>query len=166
MKIAIGADSYGFELKQTVKAYLLTQRHDLQDLGLTHQQGETPYYQTAAKVARLVATRQVERGILCCGTGMGMAIIANKFPGVYAAVCENTHAAEKARSINNSNLLTLGGMFTTPQLAEAIVETWLQTAFTQGWDPAIQAWLNQAMIDIEELETAQFGSPAQSYASV
>ena len=88
---------------------------------------------------------------------MGMAIIANKFPGVYAAVCENTHAAEKSRSINNANVLTLGGMFTTPQLAQEILNTWLSTDFAQGWDPAIQAWLENSLTEIAELESTQFG---------
>ena len=88
---------------------------------------------------------------------MGMAIIANKYPGVYAAVCENIHAAEKARSINNSNVLTLGGLFTTSLLAQDIVEAWLNTEFTQGWDLEIQTWLENSMQDIAELETEQFG---------
>ena len=157
MKIALGADIYGFDLKEAVKAYLLAQGHEVEDLGIDTDDATTPYYQTALNVAKLVSAHQVDRGILCCGTGMGMAIIANKFSGVYAAVCENAHAAEKSRSINNSNVLTMGGMFTTPTLAQNIVETWLKTEFTQGWDPDIQAWLDNSMKDIAELETAQFG---------
>jgi ribose 5-phosphate isomerase B len=156
MKIALGADSYGFDLKEAVKAYLISQGHEVQDAGIETGDSPTPYYQTASVVAQLVTTQQVDRGILCCGTGMGMAIIANKFPGVYAAVCENTHAAEKSRSINNSNVLTLGGMFTTPMLAHDIVNTWLSTEFAEGWDPTIQAWLENSMKDIFELETQQF----------
>lgn len=139
--------------------YLLSQEHKLQDTGISTRDSTTPYYQTASLVAKLVGTQQVERGVLICGTGMGMAIVANKFPGVYAAVCENTHAAKKARSINNANVLTLGGMFTTPLLAQDILETWLTTAFTQNWEPDIQAWLEHSMKDIAELEIAQFKEP-------
>ena len=80
-------------------------------------------------MASRVSRGEVGRGILVCGTGMGMAIIANKFPGVYAAVCENRTAAERARSINNSNVLTLGGFVTPPEEAKEIVEAWLMTEF-------------------------------------
>ena len=157
MKIALGADGYGFELKRAIASYLLAQGHSIEDAGIATSDDETPYYQTAAVVAKQVSAGQVDRGILVCGTGMGMAIIANKFPGVYAAVCENTHAAEKSRSINNANVLTLGGMFTTPQLAQEILNTWLSTDFAQGWDPAIQAWLENSLTEIAELESTQFG---------
>lgn len=156
MNIAIGADCYGFDLKEAIKVYLLSQKHELQDIGISAGDSKTPYYETASLVANLVGTQQVERGVLICGTGMGMAIVANKFPGVYAAVCENTHAAKKSRSINNSNVLTLGGMFTTPILAQDILETWLMTGFTQDWEPDIQTWLEHSMKDIAELEIAQF----------
>lgn len=141
MKIAIGADSYGFELKQQVKNYLLNQGLEVEDVGVSECHAQTPYYQTASEVARRVASQQVNRGILVCGTGMGMAIIANKHPGIYAAVCENAEAARRSRSINNSNILTLGGFVTTPQVAQEIVDTWLTTEFTQGWEPSIQEWL-------------------------
>ena len=161
MKIVLGADSYGFDLKQTIKSALLDQGHDIQDIGIQTSDAETPYYQTAAEVAKLVSTQQVERGILVCGTGMGMAIIANKFPGVYAAVCENTHAAEKSRSINNANVLTLGGMFTTPILAQDILKVWLDTPFAQGWEPGIQSWLETSLQEITALEKEQFG-PSRS----
>ena len=155
MKIALGADSDGFNLKEAVKKYLHSQNYELQDIGVSSSDGETPYYQIAAQVGKLVATQQVERGVLVCGTGMGMAIIANKLPGVYAAVCENTHAAKQARSLNNANVLTLGEMFTTPLLAQDIIDIWLSTDFTQDWDDC-QAWLENSMKDIAQLEKELF----------
>lgn len=156
MKIALGADCDGFDLKQAVKEYLLAHGHTVEDLGVDTGGDEAPYYRIALQVAKQVTDLKVERGILCCGTGMGMAIVANKAPGIYAAVCETIHAAEKARSINNANVLALGGMFTTPVLAAEIVETWLQTEFTQGWQPSTQTWLENSLKDIAELEVQQF----------
>lgn len=158
MKIALGADSYGFELKEAVKEHLLNKGLEVQDMGINDSAVATPYYETANFVAQKVASKQVDRGILVCGTGMGMAIIANKHPGVYASVCENTNAAEKSRSINNSNILTLGGFITSIDNALAIVNTWLNTEFTQGWEPSIQEWLQNSMQDIAQLENQQFAN--------
>jgi len=158
MKIALGADMYGFNLKEAIKNFLQDKGLELEDVGVNEPSGETPYYQVASEVARRVGSRQAERGILICGTGMGMAIIANKHPNVYAAVCENAYAAEKSRSINNANVLTLGGFITTPQVAQDIVDTWLSTKFTQGWEPSIQEWLENSMKDIAHMEKQQFES--------
>nr|WP_293104134.1 RpiB/LacA/LacB family sugar-phosphate isomerase [Okeania sp. SIO2F4] len=132
MKIAIGADPYGFDIKEAVKQHLQNKGIEVEDIGVNNSTQETPYYQVAAQVSQMVGTQQVERGILVCGTGMGMAIIANKYPHVYAAVCENSFAAEKSRSINNYNVLTLGGFVTTPLVAQEIVDIWLTTEFKQG----------------------------------
>lgn len=157
MNIAIGADGFGYELKEAVLAHL-SQRDDVQveDMGIASADADTPYYQTADAVAARVARGEVDRGILFCGTGMGMCIIANKHPGVFAAVCENVDAAARSRSINNSNVLTLGGMVTLPADAARIVDAWLATDFTQGWEPDIQSWLRRSMDDIAELERETF----------
>ena len=88
MKIWLGADSYGFHLKEAVKQHLLNQGLEVEDVGISNQESETPYYQIASEVAKRVGSNQADRGILVCGTGMGMSIIANKHPNVYAAVCE------------------------------------------------------------------------------
>jgi ribose 5-phosphate isomerase B len=154
MEIAVGADPYGTKLLQAVKAHLQQAGHAVHDVG-----GDRPYYEIARDVARRVGGGQAERGVLVCGTGMGMAIIANKFPGVYAAVCENPEAAEKSRSINDANVLTLGELVTRPQAAAAIVDRWLATEFTQGWEPSVQEWLRNASHDITRLEAETFGKP-------
>lgn len=158
MKIAIGADPHGFSLKEAVKRHLQHKGLEIEDIGVRESTQETPYYQIASEVAKLVGSRQVDRGILVCGTGMGMAIVANKHPHIYAAVCENSYAAKQSRSINNSNILTLGGFVTTPKMAEEIVDTWLTTEFTQGWKASIQSWLSNSMKDIAQIEKQQFGS--------
>ncbi|MGD1805153.1 RpiB/LacA/LacB family sugar-phosphate isomerase [Dapis sp. BLCC M126] len=156
MKIAIGADPYGFDLKEAVKQHLQNKGIEVEDIGVNNSTQETPYYQVAAQVSQMVGSQQVERGILVCGTGMGMAIIANKYPHIYAAVCESSFAAEKSRSINNSNVLTLGGFVTTPLVAQEIVDVWLNTEFKQGWEPDIQEWLENSMTDIAQIEKQQF----------
>ena len=94
-----------------------------------------PYYMVAPVVAEKISVKEYERGILICGTGMGMAIVANKYPGVYAAVCENTYAAEKCRAINDANILTMGGWITADFAGCAIVDKFLNTAFTENTEP-------------------------------
>lgn len=85
-----------------------------------------------------------------------MAIIANKHPQVFAAVCEDPSAAAKARSINNANIVTLGGMNTAPYKAKEIVDAFLTTEFKSGWDAEIQAFLDQSMVDIRRIEAQEF----------
>ncbi|MBP0019746.1 MAG: RpiB/LacA/LacB family sugar-phosphate isomerase [Cyanobacteria bacterium SBLK] len=156
MKIVIGADFYGFPLKEVVKEYLLQNDYEVRDYGVNNTEDTTPYYNIAEEVVRELVNREYDRGILVCGTGMGMSIVANKHAGIYAAVCESPFAAEKSRSINNSNILTLGSMVTTNAVAKDIVKVWLDTEFTEGWDASIQEWLRNSMNDISSLEREQF----------
>ena len=116
-----------------------------------------PYYEVAHELARKVGSGECDRGILVCGTGMGMAIVANKHPNVYAAVCEDPLAAAKARSINNANVLTMGGMVTAPYKAKEIVDVFLATAFKSGWDDEIRAFLDRSVGEIQRIEFEEFG---------
>ena len=156
MKIAMGADLYGYPLKESAKAYLKSKDYEITDYGVHETSDPAAYYTIADKVAESLCKGEHDKAVLVCGTGMGMAIIANKHPGIYAAVCESTFAAEKARSINNSNILTLGSMVTTEAVARDIVDIWLTTRFTEGWDESIQAWLQNSMEDIASFERHQF----------
>jgi len=158
IRIAMGADAYGFPLKEKVKAYLQDQGYAVEDCGVTEPSATTPYYEIAHDVAQRIVNRAFDRGILVCGTGMGMAIIANKHAGIYAAVCESPFAAEKSRSINHSNVLTLGALLTTDAVAQEIVAVWLKTEFTEGWEPAVQEWLRHSMPEIAAFERQQFTS--------
>jgi ribose 5-phosphate isomerase B len=155
MKIGLGADSFGFELKEAVKQHLLALGHACVDLGGTAEEVR-PYYEIAHELARKIGSGECERGILVCGTGMGMVIIANKHPKVYAAVCADPSAAVKARSINNANVVTLGGMVTTPYKAKEIVDAFLDTEFKSGWDKEIQAFLDRSMLEIRRIEAEEF----------
>lgn len=156
MRIIVGSDFYGFSLKESVKEYLQNSGYKVIDCGVDNTENVTPYYSIASSVAQRIINGEFERGILVCGTGMGMSIIANKHPGIYASVCENTFAAEKSRSINNSNVLTLGAMVTTDSVAKGIVDVWLKTEFTEGWDISIKNWLQNSVDEISSFEEKQF----------
>jgi ribose 5-phosphate isomerase B len=155
MKIGIGADPFGVGLKAAVKEHLEGAGHECVDLGGSEDEERT-YYDVAHELGGRVARGELERGVLVCGTGMGMAIIANKHPGVYAAVCEDASTAVKARSINNANVLTLGELVTASFRACEIVDAFLETEFKSGWDPEIQDFLDRSMTDIGRLERDAF----------
>lgn len=105
--------------------------HEVIDVG-TFSEGPCDYPDIAGQVARMVARREVDRGILICGTGLGMAIAANKFPGVRAAPCHDELTAELSRLHNDANVLCLSGDMLGPRLVERIVNTWLKTEFEGG----------------------------------
>ena len=152
MTLVIGCDAYGYALKEVVKRRLAERGIPAEDLGVHGERESRAYYDIAFEAASRLARGEASRAVLVCGTGMGMAIVANKLPGVYAAVCENPRAAKHARSINNANVLTLGGLVTPPETASEIVDTWLDTDFTAGWEPSIQEFLRRSMADIAVLE--------------
>jgi ribose 5-phosphate isomerase B len=160
-RVVMGCDPYGYTLKEAVKHHLIERGIEVEDLGVHAVEETRAYYEVAVEVASRVSQGEAGRGILVCGTGMGMAIIANKVPGVYAAVCENRTAAERARSINNSNVLTLGGFVTPHEEAKEIVATWLMTEFASGWDPSIQDFLHRSMVDIQSIEQRLSGAAQQ-----
>lgn len=161
MKIGLGADPFGLELKETVKQHLMAQGHACVDIGGTATE-ERPYYEVAHELAGKVSSGEYDRGILVCGTGMGMSIVANKHPNVYAAVCADPSTAVKARSINNANVLTMGGMVTAPYKAKEIVDTFLATEFKSGWDPEIQAFLDRSLGEIHRIESQEFADSKPS----
>ena len=128
VRIAIAADHGGFDLKEKIKQYLETNGYSVRDYG-THGSESVDYPDFAKKVAAAVSAKECERGILVCGTGIGMSITANKFPGVYAALCHDEYTAKMSRAHNNSNVLTLGVRTTNEETAIKIVDTWLGTDF-------------------------------------
>jgi len=134
MIIAIGCDHIALELKQAVHKYLLTQRHasvEVIDYGVMHDE-PVDYPEIAEKVALAVAEGTCERGILICGSGIGMAIAANKVPGVRAAQVYDVYSAERSRKSNNAQIMTMGALVTGVALAEKLVTTWLTSEFQGG----------------------------------
>lgn len=156
MKIVIGADKSGFTLKESVKVYLLEKGFEVEDLGLTDPNGFKAYYEVAPAVAKKIQSGEAEKGILFCGTGMGMAIIANKFKGIYASVVEGSYSAKMCAVINKSNILTMGGWIVAPQMAVDMVDRWLNTAFTEGFPPDRQKFLDGAFERVQEIEGENF----------
>ena len=131
MKIAMGADHGGFSLKETIKQHLEAQGHEILDLG-TYDTASCHYPVYAEKVARAVAAGQAERGILVCGTGIGMSIAANKIPGIRAAAVSDCFTAQATREHNDANILCLGERTVGPGLAMRIVDTYLAAQFQGG----------------------------------
>lgn len=131
MKIAMGADHGGFSLKETIKQHLEEQGHEVLDLG-TYDTASCHYPAYAEKVARSVAAGQAERGILVCGTGIGMSIAANKIPGIRAAAVSDCFTAQATREHNDANILCLGERTVGPGLAMRIVDTYLAAQFQGG----------------------------------
>jgi ribose 5-phosphate isomerase B len=131
MTIAVGADHAGWTLKETLKAWLIEQGHDVIDFG-THSPDSVDYPDYAAQVGESVAVGKVERGVLVCGTGLGMAIAANKIPGIRAVACNDLLAARMSREHNDANVLAVGGRLLGRQAALEILGTWLDTRFAGG----------------------------------
>ncbi|MFO8034436.1 MAG: ribose 5-phosphate isomerase B [Candidatus Bipolaricaulota bacterium] len=130
MVIAIGCDHAGFALMQALKEYALA-GHRLLDMG-THDESRTDYPRYALAVAKAVTAGEADRGILVCGTGIGMAIAASRVRGIRAAVCTNEYTARVARAHNNANVLCLGGRVVGSGVAEGIVQCFLDTQFAAG----------------------------------
>ena len=129
MKIALGSDHGGFNYKEKIKNILFSQGVDVVDVG-TNSTESCDYPVFAKKVAGMVASGQVERGILVCGTGIGMSIVANKFSGVRAALCSDLFSAKATREHNDSNILCLGERVISEDLMLKIVGVWLNTPFS------------------------------------
>jgi ribose 5-phosphate isomerase B len=131
MKIAIGSDEAGYQLKELIKAYLLDLHHEVEDFGAFDER-PVLYPDVAFKVAEQVAAGRFPRAILMCGTGIGMAICANKVPGVRAAQAHDTYSAERARKSNDAQVLTMGARVVGAELAKSIVKAWLESEFEPG----------------------------------
>ena len=151
-KIIIGSDKSGFPLKEAVKAHLIELGYEVEDCGTQSMDEPKPYFVVAPILAEKISKKEYEKGILVCGTGMGMAIVANKYEGVYAAVCENTYAAEKCRAINDANVLTMGGWITADWVGCAIADTFLNTGFTENLEEWRKEFLTNAREQVKNIE--------------
>lgn len=151
-KILIGSDKSGFELKEAIKEHLAAKGYEVTDCGTTDVEEPKGYFIVAPIAAEKVSKGEFEKAILICGTGMGMAIVANKYQGVYAAVCENTYAAEKARAINDANVLTMGGWITGTIVGCEMADKFLETGFTENLEEWRQEFLRNAKEKVKEIE--------------
>ncbi len=129
--IAIGCDDAGYALKETIRQFIETEGWGVADFGC-HSEAPVDYPDVGFAVSSAVARHEYDRAVLICGTGIGMAITANKVPGVRAAQAHDTFSAERARKSNNAQVLTLGSRVVGPELAKFIVRAWLESEFEGG----------------------------------
>jgi ribose 5-phosphate isomerase B len=131
VKIAIGSDHAGYELKEKIAEHLKKHGVRIEDYG-TNGNNSVDYPDFAVAVAEAVSKGNMDRGILICGTGIGMSIAANKFPHVRAALCYDVYSAEMSRKHNNANILVLAGRVLDSEVALRMVDAWLKAEFEGG----------------------------------
>ncbi len=129
--IAIGSDDAGYALKESLKQFIASQGWGVADFG-THSEDPVDYPDVGFAVSSAVSRGEYDRAVLICGTGIGMAITANKVPGVRAAQAHDTFSAERARKSNDAQVLALGSRVVGPELAKFIVRAWLESEFEGG----------------------------------
>lgn len=129
MKIAIASDHAGFDLKEKIKKFLT--EYEVIDFGALNT-NSMDYPDTGIEAAQAVSNGNCEKGILICGSGIGMSIAANKVPGIRAALCQTKQFAQLSRQHNNANVLVLSGRFISEYLAKDIIELWFKTEFEGG----------------------------------
>ena len=129
--IALGSDHGGYELKNHVKKHLIERGFEIKDYGV-FSEDSVDYPDCAAPVCEAVLSGEAEKGILFCGTGIGISIAANKFDGIRAALCGDVFSATMAKQHNNANIIALGGRVTGRELAFMIVDAWLDNEFLGG----------------------------------
>ena len=154
MRIAMGADINGYELKEYVKAHLQEAGHEVIDFGVESDQ-DIDYPDVGEPVARAVAAGEVERAVLICGTGLGMAIVANKVHGVRAASVSDPYSAERAIKSNNAKVLCMGALVVGKSVAPLLVDHWLAGEFAGGGS-------GRKVAKIEDLDRRERGEKGTS----
>lgn len=131
MRVAIDCDDAGIELKKVLWEHLRSLGVDVEDLNLLGKE-KVDYPDVGYNLARRVANKEYDRGVLICGTGLGMCMIANKVEGIYAGVCHDVYSAERLRKSNDAQIITLGARVIGPELAKTVVTAWIQSDFAGG----------------------------------
>lgn len=145
----MGADPLGYELKESIKKYLLSKNFEVVDISPTN---DNDYFDVGFEVGQRVSNKEFDSGFIFCGTGMGVNIVANKFTGAYSALCESIETARLSRIINNSNILAMGGIIITPYLAKQMVDVFLETPFSKGFSEADPEFLQKALQNVQKVE--------------
>ena len=156
MKVVLGSDKSGFPLKEAIKKHLEDKNIPFEDLGTLDMEAPSPFFEVAPKIADAIASGKADRGILCCGTGMGMAVVANKNKGITAAVCESVYTAKMCRAVNDANVLCMGGWLTADWLGLQMTDAFLNTEFTQDLEDWRKDWLKNAKVKVQEFEDKKF----------
>lgn len=157
MKVAIGSDKSGFNAKEAVKAWITETGVAFDDLGTVDLSDVHPYYQVASEVAPKIQDGTYDFAVLICGTGAGMAVVANKFKGVHAVASEGVYSAKMARAINNANVLCMGGWIVGPEMAVEMTKTFLGTEWCQDLEDWRKENMKKFAVKIRELEDRIYG---------
>ena len=154
MKIIMGADQMGMELKKAIRDDLISRGYDVTDVN-----PDAPiFYQDAAKqVARGVQSKEYDRGIAICGTGMGVSIICNKHKGVYAALCESVYQAWRSKVVNNTNVLCMGGFIIGNEMGRVMAREWLEAEYRVGLDEEMAKIVGKEFQELVKSEDELFG---------
>jgi ribose 5-phosphate isomerase B len=131
MRVAVDSDDAGIEMKRIVVEHLRSLGAEVEDLNVLGSR-RTDYPDIGYNLARRVAQKDFERGVLICGTGLGMCMIANKVDGIYAGVCHDVYSAERLRKSNDAQIITMGARVIGPELAKSILAAWLNAEFEAG----------------------------------
>lgn len=150
MKLAIGADPFAYGLKKAVAQHLKNRGVEVVDMD---SYAETPYYEVAEKAAREISAGNADGAVLFCGTGAGMAIVANKICGLRAVCVESVFAAKKAKAINDANAITMGAMIVGEAMACEMVDAWLDTKFAEGFEQ-LREFLESARGQVGKIDAA------------
>lgn len=156
MKIVIGSDKSGYYLKEAIKAYLEENNYEYMEIGTINPDVGVPFIKVAPEAARLIQEGKADRGILICGTGMGMSQAANKYKGIRAACVESVYAARFCRAINDSNVLCMGGWIIAKEMGVEMSRAFLETDFTQGLEEWRKDFLKNIKTQFEALEEEIF----------
>lgn len=132
MKIVIDADDAAFGLKKVIVEHLKNKGIEVEDLNYNGIKSDATYPEVGYHLAKKVQAEKLDRAILICGTGLGMAMIANKLEGVFAGVCHDVYSAERLRASNNAQVLTMGARVVGDELAKTVVDAWLEAEYQGG----------------------------------
>ena len=156
MKVALGADPLGFELKQKVKKHLEEKGYEIIDVGTLSADAPVLYIEASDNVCKEILAGRAERGIVFCGTGMGVSIVANKHKGIYCAVVESQWAARECRVVNDANVLALGGRIFGESMANDVADTFLETPWCANSPEARRVNLGNLLKKVYALEEENF----------
>ena len=163
MKIAIASDKRAIGRKLEVKRFLEEEQGHTVIEVVPDENTAVVHTISAPKVCKLVQSGEVDRGILICGTGMGMSMVANKHKGIRAACCESTYAVESCRRINNANVLCMGAFILGPQLACDMAERFVMTPFAEGFEAERIAYIKERDADMAKIEEANFKQISKNF---
>ena len=152
MKLAIAADKGGFELKEHLLAHLAAKGHTVTDVGMKEADKPVWWHEGCRAAVSLLQAGTVEAVILICGSGAGMAMLANKHEGVFAVACESPYTARLARQFLGANVLTMGGYVVGKGQGTMIADTFLETQFAQGESPERVAYLTGQLHDLQQMD--------------